>query len=73
MDREQARVQEGLNRMRRRLDAWFEIQQLYMPGVVILHTEWNKEQLAAAAEQAATEAAVLTSMVDEQPQTARKG
>lgn len=62
--------------MCRRLDAWFEIQQLYMPGVVILRTEWNKEQLAAkavAAEQVAAEAAVKASNVDEPPWNTRKG
>ncbi len=75
-DREWSRVQEGLNRMRRRLDVWFEIQQLYMLGVASLRTKWNKTQLAAkaaAAQLAATEAASIAANVDEEPQNSRKG
>ncbi|KAK0236277.1 hypothetical protein EDD85DRAFT_954134 [Armillaria nabsnona] len=75
-DRERLRVQEGLNRMRQRLDVWFEIQQLYMPEVLSLCTEWNKTQLAAkaaAAQLAVTEAASIVANVDEEPQNSRKG
>ncbi|KAK0458719.1 uncharacterized protein EV420DRAFT_1642445 [Desarmillaria tabescens] len=68
-DRERARVQEGMNRIRRRLDVWFEIQQLYMPEVAALRTDWNKAQLAAKAraELVAAEAAVAASDVAEDP------
>ncbi|KAK0457575.1 uncharacterized protein EV420DRAFT_1643914 [Desarmillaria tabescens] len=58
MDQERAKVTEGLNRVRRRLEAWFEVQQVYMPAVVVLRAEWTKNQLAtkaaAAEERAAT-------------------
>lgn len=75
MDRERARVQEGLNRMRRCLDAWFEIQQLYMPGVAGLCTNWNKEQLAAKArlKLAAAKAAAEVQNDDMEPQRKKKG
>ncbi|KAK0430440.1 hypothetical protein EV421DRAFT_1893559 [Armillaria borealis] len=32
-DHDRARVTEGLNRLRRHMDTWFEVQQVYMPGV----------------------------------------
>ncbi|KAK0185474.1 hypothetical protein F5146DRAFT_1005458 [Armillaria mellea] len=55
---------------------WFEIQQLYMPGMASLHAEWNKMQLAAkavVAEWAVAEAASVSASVDDVPQNARKG
>ncbi|PBK80813.1 hypothetical protein ARMGADRAFT_1039737 [Armillaria gallica] len=64
-DHEWARVQEGLNQMHWHLDAWFEIQQLYMPGVLAAKV--------VAAEQAAAEAAIEASNVDEPPRNMRKG
>ncbi len=50
MDRDQAKVTEGLSRLRRHMDTWFEVQQVYMPGVVVWHAEWNKGQLLARSE-----------------------
>lgn len=32
------------------MDTWFEVQQVYMPGVVVWHAEWNKGQLLARSE-----------------------
>ncbi len=69
-------MQEGLNWMRRHLDIWFEIQQLYMLGVASLRTKWNKTQLAAkaaAAQLAAAATASIVANVDEEPQNSRKG
>ncbi|KAF8869347.1 hypothetical protein BD779DRAFT_1457769, partial [Infundibulicybe gibba] len=37
-DLQQAKIQEGRNRLRRRIEAWREIQQLYLPGVITLRT-----------------------------------
>ncbi|KAK0435013.1 hypothetical protein EV421DRAFT_1740461 [Armillaria borealis] len=57
MDRECAKVTEGLNWLQRRLNVWFEIQQVYMPCITALWAEWNRAQLIAKAEAEAAQAA----------------
>ncbi|KAK0440544.1 hypothetical protein EV421DRAFT_1737210 [Armillaria borealis] len=68
-DRDRAKVTEGLNRLRRHMDAWFEVQQVYMPGVVVWHAEWNKAQLLARSEAEALRAEAEA----EAPQAAGRG
>ncbi|PBK62569.1 hypothetical protein ARMSODRAFT_1024770 [Armillaria solidipes] len=58
-DQERAKVMESLNRVRRRLEAWVEVQQVYMPAVVVLRAEWNKNHLAAKAAAAAEQVAAV--------------
>ncbi|KAF8333824.1 hypothetical protein F5887DRAFT_1079836 [Amanita rubescens] len=42
-DNQRAAVLERANRLRRRIDAWSEIQHLYMPGVALLCAKEDKE------------------------------
>ena len=42
-DNQCAAVLERANRLRRRINAWSEIQHLYMPGVALLHAKEDKE------------------------------
>ncbi|KAF8879940.1 hypothetical protein BD779DRAFT_1676153 [Infundibulicybe gibba] len=42
-DLQQAKIQESRNRLRRRIDAWREIQQLYLPGVINLRAQSNSQ------------------------------
>ncbi len=49
-DCDHAQVTEGLNRLRQCMDTWFEVQQVYMPGVAVWQSKWNKAQLLARSE-----------------------
>ncbi len=56
-DCDRARVTEGLNRLQRCMDTWFDVQQVYMPGIAVWRADWNKVQLLARSEAEALVAA----------------
>ena len=41
-DAQQARFQQRTNLLMRRIEAWHQIQDLFMPGARILRDEWTK-------------------------------
>lgn len=61
-DRQQAKVMEGLNSLRRRIEVWATIQESHVASVKPLRAEWkDASQAAAAAAEAAEDAEVASS------------